>query len=51
MRVIHNDGMDDDEVLTQEVREQLRDQGLDEDAVEFTLECMSDEGILRGRFF
>lgn len=34
-----------DEILEQEARENLLEQGLDEDTVEFTLESMRDAGM------
>jgi hypothetical protein len=34
-----------DEVLEAEVRDQLRDQGLDEDGIDMTIVVMRDEGI------
>ena len=34
-----------DEILEQEAREQLRDQGLDEDSVDEALVVMRDEGM------
>ncbi len=34
-----------DEILEQEAREQLRDQGLDEDSVSEALAVMRDEGM------
>jgi predicted GNAT family acetyltransferase len=34
-----------DDVLIAEIRDQLRDQGLDEDTVEFQLEEMQDAGM------
>lgn len=35
----------DDDTLIADVRDQLRDEGLDEDSVEFQIMCMRDEGI------
>jgi hypothetical protein len=38
---------DDDEVLVSEVAEQLAEQGMNEDEIEFTLLSMRDEGMFR----
>ena len=35
---------DDDEILIQEARENMRDLGCDEDTVEYQIEVMRDEG-------
>ena len=34
-----------DEVLEAEVREQLRDQGLDDDEIDASIEVMRDDGV------
>ena len=34
-----------DEVLEAELRDQLRDQGLDEDSTDMTITTMNDEGL------
>lgn len=38
---------DDDEILIQEARENMRDLGCDEDTVEYQIEMMRDEGMFR----
>jgi hypothetical protein len=47
MRIISSDDNEDDEVLAAEVSDQLRDAGLEDDEVEFQIECMKDQGMFR----
>jgi hypothetical protein len=47
MRPIQDGGSEFDEVLIADVEEQLRYEGLDEDEVEFRIECMLDAGCFR----
>jgi hypothetical protein len=39
--------MNNDEILMAEVREQLRDQGLEDDEIDFQITVMADEGCFR----
>lgn len=37
----------DDDILIAEIRDQLRDQGLDDDSVDFQIAEMQDQGMFR----